>query len=242
MEIAAANDWYETQKMNGDITYIGEPFIKEFYRCNIWHVRGRDKDMLVDTGMGVVSLRDHVAQITEKPTIAVASHTHFDHVGCHHEFDERMVHINESNILKSPTRENTLAEPYVEDSIFTKLPPYPYISTEYAVKAAPATKLLKDGDVIDLGDRHFTVMHTPGHSPGGIMLYENSTEILFSGDTVYDGPLIHNAYHSDLADYIDSMKRILDLPVCIIHGGHFSSFDGARYRELIKIFLDSNDK
>jgi glyoxylase-like metal-dependent hydrolase (beta-lactamase superfamily II) len=242
MEIAAANNWYETQKMNGDITYIGEPFIKEFYRCNIWHVRGRDKDMLVDTGMGVVSLRDHVAQINEKPTIAVASHTHFDHVGCHHEFDERMVHINESNILKSPTRENTLAEPYVEDSIFTKLPPYPYISTEYAVKAAPATKLLKDGDVIDLGDRHFTVMHTPGHSPGGIMLYENSTEILFSGDTVYDGPLIHNAYHSDLADYIDSMKRILDLPVCIIHGGHFSSFDGARYRELIKIFLDSNDK
>lgn len=242
MEIAAANNWYETQKMNGDITYIGEPFIKEFYRCNIWHVRGRDKDMLVDTGMGVVSLRDHVAQITEKPTIAVASHTHFDHVGCHHEFDERMVHINESNILKSPTRENTLAEPYVEDSIFTKLPPYPYISTEYAVKAAPATKLLKDGDVIDLGDRHFTVMHTPGHSPGGIMLYENSTEILFSGDTVYDGPLIHNAYHSDLADYIDSMKRILDLPVCIVHGGHFSSFDGARYRELIKIFLDSNDK
>ena len=242
MEIAAANNWYETQKMNGDITYIGEPFIKEFYRCNIWHVRGRDKDMLVDTGMGVVSLRDHVAQITEKPTIAVASHTHFDHVGCHHEFDERMVHINESNILKSPTRENTLAEPYVEDSIFTKLPPYPYISTEYAVKAAPATKLLKDGDVIDLGNRHFTVMHTPGHSPGGIMLYENSTEILFSGDTVYDGPLIHNAYHSDLADYIDSMKRILDLPVCIVHGGHFSSFDGARYRELIKIFLDSNDK
>jgi glyoxylase-like metal-dependent hydrolase (beta-lactamase superfamily II) len=242
MEIAAANNWYETQKMNGDITYIGEPFIKEFYRCNIWHVRGRDKDMLVDTGMGVVSLRDHVAQITEKPTIAVASHTHFDHVGCHHEFDERMVHINESNILKSPTRENTLAEPYVEDSIFTKLPPYPYISTEYAVKAAPATKLLKDGDVIDLGDRHFTVMHTPGHSPGGIMLYENSTEILFSGDTVYDGPLIHNAYHSDLADYIDSMKRILDLTVRIVHGGHFSSFDGARYRELIKIFLDSNDK
>ena len=228
--------------MNGDITYIGEPFIKEFYRCNIWHVRGRDKDMLVDTGMGVVSLRDHVAQINEKPTIAVASHTHFDHVGCHHEFDERMVHINESNILKSPTRENTLAEPYVEDSIFTKLPPYPYISTEYAVKAAPATKLLKDGDLIDLGDRHFTVMHTPGHSPGGIMLYENSTEILFSGDTVYDGPLIHNAYHSGLVDYIDSMKRILDLPVCIIHGGHFSSFDGARYRELIKIFLDSNDK
>jgi len=242
MEIATADSWYETQKMADDVTYIGEVFIKEFYRCNIWHVRGRDKGMLVASGMGVVSLREHVAQVTEKPSIAVASHTHFDHVGCHHEFEERMVHIDESNILESPTRENTLAEPYVEDSIFTKLPPYPYISTEYAVKAAPATRLLEDGDVIDLGDRHFTVMHTPGHSPGGIMLYEKSTQILFSGDTVYDGPLIVDAYHSDLPDFVDSMKRILDLSVRVVHGGHFPSFDGVRYRELIKNFLNQNDK
>jgi glyoxylase-like metal-dependent hydrolase (beta-lactamase superfamily II) len=242
MEIATADSWYETQKMADDVTYIGEVFIKEFYRCNIWHVRGRDKGMLVDSGMGVVSLREHVAQVTEKPSIAVASHTHFDHIGCHHEFEERMVHIDESNILESPTRENTLAEPYVEDSIFTKLPPYPYISTEYAVKAAPATRLLEDGDVIDLGDRHFTVMHTPGHSPGGIMLYEKSTQILFSGDTVYDGPLIVDAYHSDLPDFVDSMKRILDLSVRVVHGGHFPSFDGVRYRELIKNFLNQNDK
>jgi glyoxylase-like metal-dependent hydrolase (beta-lactamase superfamily II) len=242
MEIATADNWYETRKLADDITYIGETFIKEFYRCNIWHVRGRDKDMLVDSGMGVVSLRQHVTQVTEKPSVAIASHTHFDHIGCHHEFEERMVHIKESNIMESPTRENTLAKPYVEDGIFTKLPPYPYISTEYAVKAAPATKLLVDGDVIDLGDRYFTVMHTPGHSPGGIMLYENSTQILFSGDTVYDGPLIDDAYHSDLADYIASMKRIFDLPVGVVHGGHFPSFDGTRYRELIKEFLDKNDQ
>jgi glyoxylase-like metal-dependent hydrolase (beta-lactamase superfamily II) len=102
--------------------------------------------------------------------------------------------------------------------------------------------LLEDGDVIDLGDRHFTVMHTPGHSPGGIMLYEKSTQILFSGDTVYDGPLIVDAYHSDLPDFVDSMKRILDLSVRVVHGGHFPSFDGVRYRELIKNFLNQNDK
>lgn len=49
---------------------------------------------------------------------------------------------------------------------FTKLPPAPYISTEYAAKSAPATRLLQDGDIVDLGDRQFEVIHTPGHSPG----------------------------------------------------------------------------
>ena len=74
--------------------------------------------------------------------------------------------------------------------IFTRLPPSPYRSLDYAVTAAPATRLLNDGDIVDLGDRQFEVIHTPGHSPGEIMLWDAASGILFSGDTVYDGPLI----------------------------------------------------
>ncbi len=241
MQIATADTWYETRTIEDGVTYISEPFIKEFYRCNIWHVRGRDRDMLVDSGMGVVSLRQQIPLVSEKKCIAVASHTHFDHIGCHHEFSERLVHRNEADILAAPDRVSTLADPYVEDNIFTRLPPESYVSTEYAVKAAPATRLLEEGDVIDLGDRHFEVIYTPGHSPGGIMLYENSTQMLFSGDTVYDGPLIDDAYHSNLKDYIATMKRIYDLPVRVVHGGHFPSFDGSRYRQLVRAFLDEKD-
>ncbi len=76
------------------------------------------------------------------------------------------------------------------DDIFTALPPAPYQSARYAVGAAPATRLLWDGDVVDLGDRHFEVIHTPGHSPGGIALWEAATGILIAGDIVYDGELI----------------------------------------------------
>ena len=54
----------------------------------------------------------------------------------------------------------------------------------------------KTATSIDLGDRAFEVIHTPGHSPGGIALYEPKTGILLSGDIVYDGPLIDDAYHS----------------------------------------------
>ncbi|MDH3475189.1 MAG: MBL fold metallo-hydrolase [Rhodospirillales bacterium] len=239
MEVATAEGWYKTRRVGDDVTYIGEPHIKEFYRCNIWHVRGRDKDLLLDSGMGVVSLRAAVPLVTEKPCIAVASHTHFDHIGCHYEFAERCVHRDEAAIMAAPTRATTLADPYVTDEIFTKLPPAPYASAEYSVKAAPATRLLEAGDVIDLGDRAFEVIHTPGHSPGGIMLIEAATGVLFSGDTVYDGPLIDDAYHSDIAAYVATMKRILDLAPRVAHGGHFASFGGARYRALIRAYLES---
>lgn len=238
MERIAPEAWYSVERLDDGVSLISEPFIKAFYRCNIWHVRGRDADMLVDSGMGVVGLRAHVSGLTGKRCMAVASHTHFDHIGGHHEFDERLVHRNESGILSEPNRHDTLADPYVTDDIFSGLPPLPYSSTEYRVRSATATRLLDDNDTIDLGDRYFDVLHTPGHSPGGIMLWESSTGVLFSGDTVYDGPLIDDAYHSNIDDYLAAMKRILDIPVRVVHGGHFPSFDGARYRELIREYLD----
>ncbi len=234
-------DWYRTERLADDVTLISEPWIKAFYRCNIWHVRGRDRDMLVDSGMGVVSLREQVPLVTEKPCLAVTSHTHFDHIGAHHEFGDRLVHRAEADLLAAPTRAATLADPYVTDDIFTALPPAPYTSTEYAVRAAPATRLLEDGDTVDLGDRRFLVIHTPGHSPGGIALFEQQTGILFSGDIVYDGPLIEDTYHSDAADYYRSMVRLLDLPVHVVHGGHFPSYGRDRHRAIIRAWLDARE-
>lgn len=235
-------DWYQTQHLGDDITLISEPHILEFYRCNIWHVRGRDRDMLVDSGMGVISLRQWVPLVTERPLDAVCSHTHFDHIGCHHEFECRLCHPAEAEFLARPTRANTLADPYVTDEIFHALPPEPYNSSTYAVKAAPATRLIEDGDIIDLGDRHFQVIHTPGHSPGGIALFEKATGILISGDILYDGPLIEDAYHSNADDYMRSMERLYDLPVRLVHGGHFPSFGGERYRQLIHDWLDEKNR
>src|SRR4051794_17353798 len=172
MRVETRERWYRTRPMGDDVTLVDEPAIKPFYRCNMWHVRGRDRDLLVDTGMGVVPLRAQVPLLTGRPLLAVASHTHFDHVGAHHEFADRAVHPAEADILATPTRAATLAEPYVTDGIFDALPPAPYLSATYAVQGAPANRLLEDGDIVDLGDRGFEVVHTPGHSPGGIALWE----------------------------------------------------------------------
>jgi glyoxylase-like metal-dependent hydrolase (beta-lactamase superfamily II) len=240
MRIATAESWYEVTPVGEGVTHIHEPAIHPFYRCNIWHVRGRDRDLLVDSGMGVVSLRRQVALLAERPVLALASHTHFDHIGNHHEFAQRLAHRAEADLMEKPGRAGTLADLYVTDAIFTALPPVPGWRAEaYEVEPAPATRLVDEGDVIDLGDRQFEVLHLPGHSPGSIGLWEGRTGILFSGDAIYDGELIDDAYHSDIEDYIRTMRRLRDFPATVVHGGHFPSFGRERLRALAQAFLDA---
>jgi glyoxylase-like metal-dependent hydrolase (beta-lactamase superfamily II) len=241
MNRIAPENWYEIKKIGDGVTYICEPYIKEFYRCNIWHVRGSQSDMLVDSGMGVVSLTSWVSIVSEKDIAVVASHTHFDHIGCHHEFKHCIVHSAEAKLLADPTRENTLASRYAKDDIFIQLPPQPYQSETYSVRKTSNAQIVEDGHIIDLGNRQFEVIHTPGHSPGGIALWESKTGILFSGDLHYDGLLIEDTYHSNPSDYQKSMERLLELPVNIVHGGHFQSFGAQRHRSLIHNWLDSKN-
>ncbi len=231
-----ATDWYETVRLGDGVTLIHEPWITPFYRCNIWHVRGRDRDLLFDSGLGHFSLRQHVPLVTEKKLVCVASHTHFDHIGCHHEFPHRCVHRAEAEILADPRNEWTVADRYATDEMFI-VPPEGWDASRYRIQPAPADRILEAGDAIDLGDRAFEVIHTPGHSPGGIALYEKKTGILLSGDIVYDGPLIDDAYHSDIADYLATLESMRGLPVTIVHGGHFPSFGPTRYRQLIDEYL-----
>jgi len=197
--------------------------------------------MMVDSGMGVVSLREWVPLVSERPLDAVASHTHFDHIGCHHEFPCRLCHGAEAEILSNPTRINTWVEDYVKDDIFDALPPPPYQSATYGVEAAPVTRILKDGDIVDLGERHFEVIHTPGHSPGGIALWDPAAQLLITGDIVYDGPLIETDDPTEQAQYIASMKRLLTLPVQIVLGGHFAPYGAERHQEIITNWLQSKD-
>ena len=237
MTLDTVDGWYETRRLDDDVTLIWEPAIIPFVRCNMWHVRGRERDLLLDSGMGIVSLRRAIPLVNERPLLAVASHAHFDHVGCHHEFEERAIHHAEADILARPTRANTLAETYVTEDIFTGPLPDGFSCEAYSVRAAPATLLLEEGDAIDLGDRRFEVLHLPGHSPGSIALWEAASGILFSGDVVYDGPLVDDCYHSNTTDYLASMERLRALPARVVHGGHFPSFGRERMVALIEEYV-----
>src|SRR5260221_14161219 len=95
------------RRIDDAITLLWEPHVIPLMRCNIWHVRGRDRDLLVDTGMGIASLREAARHLLEKPVIAVATHTHADHIGGHFEFGDRPVHIVEADRLSHPTGRGT---------------------------------------------------------------------------------------------------------------------------------------
>lgn len=241
LAVVEDGEWYETIRMADDVTLIHEPWIKPFFRCNMWHVRGRDRDLLFDSGLGHVSLRRHVALLGERPLLCIASHTHFDHIGSHHEFEARCVHAAEAAILADPRNEWTLADRYATDEMFDRQP-RGWSAAQYRVAPAPADRQLEDGDIIDLGNRAFEVIHTPGHSPGGIALLERRTGILLSGDIVYDGPLIDDAYHSDREDYVRTLERLRKLKLSVVHGGHFPSFGPTRLQQIVDEYLAGRRK
>lgn len=232
LRIITKDAWYEAIRFADDVTLIHEPWIKPFFRCNMWHVRGRDADFVFDTGLGVFSLRQEIMQLFGRDPICIASHTHFDHIGCHHEFPMRCVHAAEAEILANPTNHLTFADLYANEEMFDALPDGWNTST-YKVCPAPAQRLLKSGDIIDLGNRYFEVVHTPGHSPGGIALWEKKTGTLLSGDVVYDGPLMMGGYQGDSGQYESSLRQLATLPVGVVHGGHFPSFGPVRFRQII---------
>lgn len=82
-------------------------------------------------------------------------------------------------------------------------------------------KLLKDGDIIDIGDLHFTVHHTPGHSPGGISIVGHG--VVFSGDTLFNFGIGRTDFpgcsHAQLMDSIHN--KLMTLPDdTVVYPGH----------------------
>ena len=96
MTLRIADRWFEWERLADGITRIWEPHVIRVMQCNIWHVRGRDRDLIIDTGMGIASLAQAAAHLFDKALTAVATHTHIDHVGSLHEFSDRIVHEAEA--------------------------------------------------------------------------------------------------------------------------------------------------
>ena len=240
MSVQIADRWFERKTIDDEITLLWEPNVDPLLRCNIWHVRGRDKDLLVDTGLGICSLREAARDLLEKEVIAVASHSHYDHTGSMHEFDVRVIHRQEQDGLAHPEpfgslRSADFDEPLLsylgevgyplKEELITAYPHPGYDPSRFKSLPAAPTWLVDEGDTIDIGNRGFEVLHLPGHSPGSIGLWEANTGTLFSGDAIYDGPLLDRLQGSDIDDYINTMKRLRDLPVKVVHAGHDPSFE-----------------
>lgn len=233
-----AGQWFEGRSLGDRVTLIRETHVHPFARCNIWHIRGRDRDLLVDSGTGLVALAPQLPGGPGRPVVAVGTHVHFDHVGGHHEFEDRRAHVLEAEAYHRMPDEATVAHLFRElDEPVGRLPCAGWRSSSYSVRPAPLSVRLEEGDTVDLGDRVFSVLHLPGHSPGSIGLYDERDGVLFSGDAVYDGELIDDLEHSNVEACVATMERLATLPVSVVHAGHYDSFDQSRLRRLIDQYL-----
>ena len=103
--------------------------------------------------------------------------------------------------------------------------PHPgYDPAGYRLQGARVTRNLGDGDAVDLGDRAFTVLHLPGHSPGSIALFDEHDGRLFSGDVLYDDVLLDTIAGADPGEYGASLRRLRGMPVRTVRPGHGPSF------------------
>ncbi|MFY1687696.1 MBL fold metallo-hydrolase [Plantactinospora sp. WMMB782] len=242
-------DWYTRTEVDDDVVRISEPHVDELLSANLWWLRGNDRDIVVDAGLGVVALRDAIPAMFERDPMVLLTHAHLDHVGGAAEFADRAAHRAEAELLAAGVPASlygaelfdklgidAAGEP-VPGLMIDVLPVPDYDPTSYRVEPVPLSRTLDDGDRIDVGGRVLTVLHLPGHTPGSIALLEERTGALYSGDVVYEGALIDDLPNSDVAAYRRSMEFLADLDVSVVHPGHGNSFDRARLRQLAENYL-----
>jgi hydroxyacylglutathione hydrolase len=140
--------------------------------CYVVGSSSTKEGMIIDPGAEAETILGTVRQMGLSISLIVITHAHMDHVGALYSVKaktnaEFAIHEAEKGfVLSSPMRMLTSVglTPF-------KAPPKP-------------DRLLKDGDSIDIGDLHFEVLYTPGHSSGGISLSGHG--VVFSGDTLFN--------------------------------------------------------
>ena len=80
----------------------------------------------------------------------------------------------------------------------------------WRIEPPPPTRLLADGDRIDLGGRVLRVIHTPGHAPDHICLLDEKAGVLWAQDQAYYGPHLVYEPGADLADFVATTRRLAE--------------------------------
>ncbi len=235
---AQADDWFAVADLGEGLFRINEPHVHRFFRGNVFLLRGRDADLLIDSGMGLRPLTPLVYALSSgAPLIAVATHSHADHIGGFHEFADRRAHSSEAAVCATMPEDETFAGMFraLEEPV-TAAPSPEWRKEDYRILPAPLSCTLEEGDAIDLGDRRLTVLHLPGHSPGSIGLLDERNGVFFPGDAIYRGMLVDDLPDSDRAAYRATMARIAALDVSVAHGGHGEALPAQEMRAIARAY------
>ena len=238
-------EWFHVRELEPGVHVISEPG-----HVNSYLVQGTEAAVLLDTGLGIANIRDVAEGLCGKPLRVINTHHHFDHSGGNRLFDDIAIHRDGVQLLEHDANP-ALAAAYMEyverllaaweqyknadDEYFHLLTterllrplPEGFDPSTYEVFPSTPTRLLDDNDVVDLGGRQLRVLHTPGHSPDSICLFDEKNGLLFGGDTINTGPIYAQLDESNVPDFAASTQRLSDLSSSVrrVFVCHFMRFE-----------------
>lgn len=140
--------------------------------CYVVGSKTGGEGMIIDPGAEPDAILNTVSETGLDIKLIVATHSHIDHVGA---VKQIMAKTGAAFAIHEAAGQGEVGEElsrYLEEIMGESLP-----------KTPPPDRLLKDRDIIRIGDLQFTILHVPGHSPGDIALSGHG--IIFTGDTLF---------------------------------------------------------
>jgi hydroxyacylglutathione hydrolase len=147
--------------------------------------------VVIDPGGDFEIIEDHLKKLKLKAQYIILTHGHVDHIGALGELKEAtqakiLIHSKDSAMLYDPNQNLSI---FSGDRIIP----------------IKADKLLEEGDIIQCGGIKLEVLHTPGHTPGGISLLTD--KMIFTGDSLFCGSIGRTDFPgSSFQNLIQSIK------------------------------------
>lgn len=204
-----STEWFEVYQVEPDVWAIYEPF--QWQEVISYLIIGSDSALLFDTGNGLDNIKTIVEQLTDKPIRVLNSHSHFDHIGGNYLFKQILSPATKFSIANSKGNASKQIKMEASAAAICKGLPEGVTKQNHAIKPYIITSTVKDGDIIDLGNRKLEILLIPGHTDDSIALFEKESGLLWTGDSFYEGPIWLFFPETDLEAYKKSLSRLVGL-------------------------------
>ncbi|MCO5188319.1 MAG: MBL fold metallo-hydrolase [Anaerolineae bacterium] len=197
---------YSVHQLKANVYHIADP-IDVFMTL----ILGEEKALLLDTGHGLGSLDEIITQITNLPLIVVNSHGHLDHVLGNRFFDEAYLHPADFQLYQQHTTVDRKLSIASMRSTRPELFPSDFSPDTYLLDHKTRILPVDEGDVFDLGGVKLTVIHVPGHTPGGIALLDDRDRLLLAGDAASPHVWMFLPESTSISTYLKSLRKLRNL-------------------------------